>query len=100
VATREQLLAFGVTRRQVDRRLASGRWKALHPGVYLVVPFLLEHSLEMAAVLACGEGAALSHYSAAYLYKLLPYPAKPGRIHVTVPGCNRRLKMCASTART
>ena len=65
--------------------MASGEYQRLHLGVYLIVPFLLRHSLEMAAVLACGPGAALSHRSAARLYGLLPYPAQRGDIDVTVP---------------
>jgi very-short-patch-repair endonuclease len=39
---------------------------------------------EMAAVLACGHGAVLSHRSAGALWNLLPYPAQ-SRVHVTVP---------------
>jgi very-short-patch-repair endonuclease len=59
----------------------------------LIVPFLLQHSLEMAAVLAGGPGAVVSHLSAAYLYKLLPFPAQPGPVHITVPGMHiRRLE--------
>jgi very-short-patch-repair endonuclease len=38
----------------------------------------------MAAVLACGEGAALSHFSAAVLWNLLE--ARGQQIHVTVEG--------------
>ena len=38
----------------------------------------------MAAVLACGEGAALSHFSAAVLWGILDDPGGP--IHVTVEG--------------
>ena len=37
----------------------------------------------MAAVLACGDGAALSHRSAAALWELLP--TRPGPVHVTIP---------------
>jgi very-short-patch-repair endonuclease len=37
----------------------------------------------MAAVLACGPGAVLSHTSAAALWRLLP---QRGLVHVTVPG--------------
>jgi len=37
----------------------------------------------MAAVLACGAGAALSHRSAAELWRLLP--SRDGPVHVTVP---------------
>ena len=36
----------------------------------------------MAAVLACGEGAVLSHRSAAELWELLP--PRGGNVHVTV----------------
>jgi very-short-patch-repair endonuclease len=42
----------------------------------------------MAAVLACGDGAALSHRSAAALWKLLP--ATRGVVDVTVPGTGGR----------
>jgi hypothetical protein len=44
----------------------------------------------MAAVLACGEGAVLSHRSAAELWALLP--AAKGDVHVTVPGRGGRDK--------
>jgi len=62
----------------------SGRLHRLHRGVYAVghrAPSLPARF--MAAVLACGEGAVLSHSSAAVLWKLL----KPleGPIHVSVP---------------
>ena len=40
----------------------------------------------MAAVLACGVGAVVSHRSAAHLYGLLPYPAQVRAVEVTVPG--------------
>lgn len=57
----------------------------LHRGVYLVGVLALPHSHELAAVLACGPSAALSHASAAHLYGLLPYPARQVPLHVTVP---------------
>jgi very-short-patch-repair endonuclease len=44
----------------------------------------------MAAVLACGETAVLSHHSAAALWGLLP--AGPGRVHITVPGGGGRAR--------
>ncbi len=43
----------------------------------------------MAAILSCGQGAVLSHHSAAFLHKLTPYPAKDGYVHVTVTGSDR-----------
>jgi very-short-patch-repair endonuclease len=44
----------------------------------------------MAAVLACGGRAVLSHRSAAALWKLLRYPANAGPVHVTAFAADRR----------
>jgi very-short-patch-repair endonuclease len=46
----------------------------------------------MAAVLACGDGAVVSHRSAAHLWALLPYPAPQHPIDVTVPSRHSRLR--------
>ncbi|MDX6582933.1 MAG: hypothetical protein QOI10_2117 [Solirubrobacterales bacterium] len=86
VVTREQLRGLGMTARQVDGALARGELRPLHRGVYLVGPVTPPHAREIAAVLACGDGALLSHQSAAYLYGLLPYPAQPGPVDITVTG--------------
>jgi len=101
---RWQLLQAGLTPREIQRRLEGGRLHEVHRGVYLVghgepAPY----AREMAALLACGEGASvtirggrpvllhttrpvavLSHGSAASLWNLLPYPA-PGDVCVTSP---------------
>src|SRR5204862_4832502 len=58
--------------------------------VYLFGSIEGPHTYEMAAVLACGQGAAISHRSGIHLHELLPYPAKPGPIHVSVAGRHRR----------
>jgi predicted transcriptional regulator of viral defense system len=84
VVTRRQLIALRMTARQIGWRLREGELRSLHRGVYLVGPTMPEHAGEMAAVLACGRTACVSHASAAYVYGLLPYPAKPGPIHITV----------------
>jgi len=79
-----QLQALGVTRSAVSRRVRAGRLHRLHQGVYSV-----GHANPpapgwwMAAVLACGPGAAISHRSAAVLWKLLSPHSGP--IDVTVP---------------
>ena len=39
----------------------------------------------MAALLACGTGAVVSHRSAAHLRELLPYPANPPPVDITLP---------------
>jgi very-short-patch-repair endonuclease len=84
VVTRRQLIAIGMTARQIGWRLGEGELRSLHRGVYLVGPTRPEHASEMAAVLACGSTACVSHESATDVYGLLPYPANPGRVHVTV----------------
>lgn len=60
----------------------------MHRGVYLLGPIAPPLAREMAAVLACGEGAVLSHRSAAYLHGLLAHPAEIGLVDVTVVGRN------------
>jgi hypothetical protein len=67
--TRHQLLELGVTAKAVDGRLRSGRYVAVHHGVYSEgVPRRDPVGRATAAVLACGEGAVLSHGSAASLW--------------------------------
>ena len=79
-----QLLARGISKDAVYRRLRTGRLHRIHRGVYAVGHAGLSNEGKwMAAVLACGEGATLSHRSAAELWRLLP--ARGGAIHVTVP---------------
>ena len=85
VVTRAQLLEAGLTPHAIDHRLRSGRLHALHRGVYLVghaVP--AEGARELAALLACGPGAVLSHRSAASLWRLLP--VSTDELEVTVAG--------------
>lgn len=79
VATRAQLLALGMTRRQIGGRLATGEFSALHRGVYLVGPIAPPFAHEMAAVMACVPNAALSHRSAAHVYEILSYPTNSPR---------------------
>ena len=85
MVTREQLLRAGVSRRTVDGCLKADRLRAVYRGVYFVGPFLTPRSGEMAAVLACGAGAAVSHMSAANLWDLMAYGRGSDPVHVTVP---------------
>jgi predicted transcriptional regulator of viral defense system len=69
VLTADQLVAVGLSTSGIRRRVATGRLHRIHRGVYAVGhPRLGEHGRWMAAVLACGEGAVLSHLSAAELW--------------------------------
>ncbi|MEX2470927.1 MAG: type IV toxin-antitoxin system AbiEi family antitoxin domain-containing protein, partial [Gemmatimonadota bacterium] len=71
VVTRRQLMDAGIAPGVIDRRVKSGRLKRLHRGVYLVGPLLPALGREMAACLACGPSAVLSHRSAAVVWGLL-----------------------------
>jgi hypothetical protein len=71
IVTRRQLLALGYSARSVEHRLARGRLLPVSLGVYAVGwPALNQKRRWMAAVLAGGEGAALSHRSAAALWEV------------------------------
>jgi predicted transcriptional regulator of viral defense system len=90
VVSRAQLIASGIQTDAIKGRVRSGRLHTLHRGVYLVGHAVLAHGArELAAVLASGPGTVVSHSSAAYLWQLLPYPANPGPVNVTVPGRGR-----------
>lgn len=80
-----QLLGLGFTRHAVGHRIATGRLHPVHRGVYAVGrPELTLHGRWMAAVLACGPGAVLSHDAAAGLWELaVPWA---GAVDVSVPG--------------
>ena len=82
--SRAQVLALGFDRGGIERRLTSGRLHRLYRGVYAVGHTVLSRNgAYLAAVLACGPNAALSHRSAAALWGLRPSNAP--RIDVTVP---------------
>lgn len=66
IVTTRQLIEAGLTRAAISKRVRAGRIYPVHQGVYSVGHAnLSEESRWMAAVLACGPGAVLSHGSAA-----------------------------------
>jgi hypothetical protein len=66
VVAREQLLALGFTKSAIEHRIRTGRLHPIVRGVYAVGRrHLSREGRWMAAVLACGPGAVLSHRSAA-----------------------------------
>jgi very-short-patch-repair endonuclease len=84
VVTRTQLLELGYSQQAIAHRLARGRLHAVRRGVYAVGrPELTAEGRWLAAVLACGPGAALSYGSAAALWGLSP--RAEGVPEVTVP---------------
>lgn len=84
-----QLVELGFGRGAIRHRLATGRLHRVHLGVYAVGhPHIAGHGRWMAAVLACGDGALLSHRSAAALWGFAS--AAGSRVHVAATGRSRR----------
>ncbi len=96
--TRAQLLAAGLAARTITARIAAGRLVPVHPGVYALGYHRVEPvARAMAAVLACGRGAVLSHDSALALWGLRRWPHEP---EVIAPGCVRRPGIVSHRSRT
>jgi len=84
VVSRHQLLEAGLSRAMVGERYRAGRLIPLHRGVYAVGHRRLRREgYWMAAVLAVGPGAALSHREAAALHGFRP--SNRPRIDVSAP---------------
>lgn len=88
VVARRQLLDAGIAASTIDDRIASGRLVRLHRGVYAVGhAHLRREGFWLAAVLAVGPAAALSHRDAAALHGLRP--SNGARVDVTTPAKRR-----------
>jgi very-short-patch-repair endonuclease len=85
VVARSQLLELGLSSAAIGRRVAAGWLRPLHRGVYRIGPLDGVRAGEMAAVLAAGPSAMLSHTSALRAWKLIGAgPLRP--FHVTLLG--------------
>jgi very-short-patch-repair endonuclease len=75
-----------MSRWQIDRALQTGRLHRIHQGVYstLAPELASEDALLIAALMAAGDGAVLSHGTAAWRWNIVPAP--PTRIELAVPG--------------
>ena len=92
LTTTADLLASGLTHGAISRRVKRGALFRRYPGVYSSGPGALSREDEwLAAILACGDGAVLSHLSAAALFDVsrwrneLPHVVVPRR-HRPVDG--------------
>ena len=75
VVTRQQLLAAGLTRHQIDERVAAGALIPVHRGVYRVGHAAPSTDASyLAAVYACGAGAVLGGIAAAWRYDTIKGP--------------------------
>ncbi len=97
--TREQLYALGLPRRAIECRIRVGRLIPVYRGVYAVgyvnrTPV----ARSAAAVLACGERAALSHASAASLWGFNRHWDMP--FEVTAPSMRLREGITVHRSRT
>lgn len=92
VLTRAQLRGIGLTDPSISRRVDDGRLIRMHRGVFAVGHTALRpEAYWMAAVLACGPDAALSHASAAALWGIRPTAAALADVVVpTTAGRSRR----------
>jgi very-short-patch-repair endonuclease len=85
VVSAEQLGAARIGRQGIYRRMQAGRLHRVHRGVYAVGHTRLSFEGRcMAAVLGVGEGAVVSHQSAAAIWRFIS--PGDGPIHVTVAG--------------
>ena len=81
VVTRKQLLAAGISKEEIRRRIKKGALLVVHRGVYRVghrAPSI--EARYLAAVLACGDGAVLSGQAAGYLWGLVKGTAPPAEV--------------------
>lgn len=84
-----QLQALGISHSAITRRARRGALHRLHRGVYLVGHAVqVPGARELAAVLACGDGALVSHRSAALMWGLTDVAG--GKVEVSVVARNCR----------
>jgi hypothetical protein len=81
--TLPQVVKLGGDRHRAHRRVQSGRWTRLQPGVFFVAghPFTWEARV-LADVMAAGHGALASHRAGAALWDLEKF--RPGRPELSV----------------
>jgi hypothetical protein len=92
IASRQQALNVGFTGSQIRHRLTSGQWRRIHAGVYAAFNGQLSRAASLwAAVCLAGEGAMLSHQSAAEVQGVVDKPAS-SQIHVTVASRRRPMQ--------
>ena len=94
-----QLQLLGLSKSAVSRRARRGRFHRIHRGVYAVGhPKLTGYGHWMAAVLACGPRAVLSHRSTAGLWGVRPDNRR--KSDVSVPSPSARTKQAIEIHRS
>jgi predicted transcriptional regulator of viral defense system len=91
VVALRQLQLLGLSKSAVSRRARGGRFHRIHRGVYAVgYPKLTGYGHWMAAVLACGPRAVLSHRSTAGLWGVRPDNRRKSDVSVPSPSARTR----------
>ena len=99
VVALHQLQLLGLSKSAVSKRARGGRLHRIHRGVYAVGhPSLIGRGHWMAAVLACGPRAVLSHRSAAGLWGLRP--DNQHKSDISLPGPSARAKRAIEVHRS
>jgi len=92
VVDRGQAESLGFTNSQIRHRVRSGRWQRVHDGVYATFSGPLSREARLwAAVRRAGEGAMLSHETAAEVHGLVDKPVSSD-VHVSVVSRRRPLQ--------
>ncbi len=100
IVSHEQLVARGYGRRVIAHWVGRGRLTSVFHGVYSVVRGELPPlAREQAALLACGDGAFLSHQTAAFVWGFRK--TAPATVEVSVVGrpCSSRDGICVHRIR-
>jgi hypothetical protein len=96
IVDRAQAKWAGFSDRQIWHRLESGRWQHVHQGVYATFTGPLSRDARLwAALRKAGQGAMLSHETAAEVHGLIDKPAGK-TIHITVPAGRRPVRRGAA----
>ncbi|MQB00911.1 MAG: DUF559 domain-containing protein [Actinobacteria bacterium] len=86
---RDEALALGLSRRQIDRLLLEGRWRRVRPSVYRIagIPPTWEQKV-FSALAWAGRSAVASHLTAARRWRFEGFSTKA--IHLSTNGAWRR----------
>jgi very-short-patch-repair endonuclease len=94
LVTTDQLSACGLGKDAVAHRVQSGRLHLVFHTVYSVGSGVLPpFALELAALLACGQGSFISHRSAAFVWGLRKNPPAQAEVSVVGRECRSRAGM-------
>jgi hypothetical protein len=99
VVASRQLMGLGYSREGISRAVSNAELHRIHHGVYAVGHRALSRKgLCMAAILTCGDGALLSHSSAAWLWGLAGRLDRPLEVTAVSPRRSRHPILVHSSA--